>query len=314
MTGDAARFWGLILFLAACLLGGQANLCHSREDAAPALVLAAGPGKYVIKAGDTLGMLSLRYGVLTAAILKANPGLNPARLPLGKEILIPSGAKAVGEAVPAVPAPAAAPAGSGGIELRPEKAPQATPPLHGHDLPDSPQKIAPLAPPAAAPREQPQAGATKPSAPPAAVPAGPVGAPGGSRDAPAASMPTPSPASSGPEAAAGAAADGWPIWGVVAAAAGGLALVFVFQGALANLAAGVTLRLLRPFRAGDAVSLAGIVGRVESMGAWYVAIRSETGEAVYVPNAKAAGEIVVVAKAGGKAAPAKETPRRVQRG
>jgi hypothetical protein len=45
-----------------------------------------------------------------------------------------------------------------------------------------------------------------------------------------------------------------------------------------------------------------------------VAIRSETGEAVYVPNAKAAGEIVVVAKAGGKAAPAKETPRRVQRG
>lgn len=293
MTGDAARFWGLILFLAACLLGGQASPCHSREDGAPALVLAAGPGKYVIKAGDTLGLLSLRYGVPTAAILKANPGLNPARLPLGKEILIPSGAKAATEAVPAVPTPAAAPAGSGGLELRPEKAPQATPPLHGHDLPDSPQKTASL---------------SAPSAP------SPAGAAGGPRDVPAASNAAPAPAPAGPEAPPGAASDGWPVWGVVAVAAGGLALVFVFQGALANLAAGVTLRLLRPFRRGDAVSLAGIVGQVESMGAWYVAIRSETGETVYVPNAKAAGEIVVVSKAGGKASLPKETPRRVQRG
>lgn len=312
MTGDAARFWGLILFLAACLLGGQANLCHSRDAAAPALVLAAGPGKYVIKAGDTLGLLSLRYGVPTAAILKANPGLDPARLPLGKEIILPSGTKSAGEAVPAVPtAPAPAPAGSGGLELRPEKAPQATPPLHGHDLPDSPQKIAPLSPPSAGPRDLPQAGGAKPSAPSAPALAGAVAGP---RDMPAASNAAPAPTPAGPEAASGPAAKGWPVWGVVAAAAGGLTLVFVFQGALANLAAGVTLRLLRPFRRGDAVSLAGIVGRVESMGAWYVAIRSETGEAVYVPNAKAAAEIVVVSQAAGKAASPKETPRRVQRG
>lgn len=312
MTGDAARFWGLILFLAACLLGGQANLCHSRDATPPALVLAAGPGKYVIKAGDTLGLLSLRYGVPTAAILKANPGLNPARLPLGKEIILPSSTKAAGEVVPAVPsAPASAPAGSGGLELRPEKAPQATPPLHGHDLPDSPQKNAPLSSPAAAPRELPQAGASKPSAPLAASPAGAVGGP---RDVAGSPLAAPAPIPAGPEAASSPAAHGWPIWGVVAAAAGGLALVFIFQGALGNLAAGLTLRLLRPFRTGDAVSLAGIVGRVESMGAWYVAIRSETGEAVYVPNAKAAGEIVVVSKAGGKASSSKETPRRVQRG
>lgn len=310
MTGDAARFGGLILFLAACLLGGQANLCHSRDVGAPALVLAAGPGKYVIKAGDTLGLLSLRYGVPTAAILKANPGLNPARLPLGKEIVIPSGTKAASEPTASVSAPAPSPAAGGGLELRPEKAPQATPPLHGHDLPDGPQKSAPLSPPSAAARELPQAGTAKsaPSAP------SPAGAAGGPRDTPAAPQVAPTPAPARPEAAPGTAADGWPVWGVVAVAAGGLALVFVFQGALANLAAGVTLRLLRPFRRGDAVSLAGIVGRVESMGAWYVAIRSETGEAVYVPNAKAAGEIVVVANGGGKASSSKETPRRVQRG
>ena len=311
MTGDAARFWGLILFLAACLLGGQANLCHSRDATPPALVLAAGPGKYVIKAGDTLGLLSLRYGVPTAAILKANPGLNPARLPLGKEIVIPSGTKAASEPAASVSAPAPSPAGSGGLELRPEKAPQATPPLHGHDLPDGPQKIVSPSAPSAAPRELPQTGATKPATP--SVPSSP-GVVGGSRDVPAASNGAPAPAPAKPEAAPGTTADGWPVWGIVAVAAGGLALVFVFQGALANLASGVTLRLLRPFRTGDAVSLAGIVGRVESMGAWYVAIRSETGEAVYVPNAKAAGEIVVVANGGGKASSPKETPRRVQRG
>ncbi|EKO38677.1 MAG: small-conductance mechanosensitive channel [Solidesulfovibrio magneticus str. Maddingley MBC34] len=310
MTGDAARFWGLILLLAACLLGGQANPCHSREEPAPALVLAAGPGKYVIKAGDTLGMLSLRYGVPTAAILKANPGLNPARLALGKEIVIPSGTKAASEPAASVSAPAPSPA-AGGIELRPEKAPQATPPLHSHDLPDSPQKSVPTSASSAASREMSQAGSTKPSAPSAPSPAGAVGGP---RDVPATANAAPAPAPAGSEAASGATAKGWPVWGVVAVAAGVLALVFVFQGALANLAAGVTLRLLRPFRRGDAVSLAGIVGRVESMGAWYVAIRSETGEAVYVPNAKAAGEIVVVANGGGKASSSKETPRRVQRG
>ena len=55
--------------------------------------------------------------------------------------------------------------------------------------------------------------------------------------------------------------------------------------------------------------LAGIVGRVETSGGCYVAIRSEAGETVLVPNAKAAGEIVVVAKVKSKPA-VKDTGKR----
>ena len=308
MTGDAAKFLGLTLLLAACLLSAEAGPCHSRSEPAPAIVLAAGPGKYVIKAGDTVSLLALRFGVPTAAILRANPGLNPARLPLGKEISIPSPTKP-GTETPAAPAAtspgqsgttgpglaATASPAPGGLELRPEKAPQATPPPAGgiksHDLPDAPGKASQ----AGAPRD---IGAVQTQKPATAVqPAAPV---------PPAAASEPEPARA-PVAVQGPMA-GWPVWSL-AALAGALALAFVFQGMLGNLAAAVTLRLLRPFRRGDTVRLAGIVGRVESLGGWYVAIRSESGETVYVPNAKAAGEIVVVSREGRKQTP-KVAPRR----
>ena len=283
MVGDAAKFLGLTLVLAVCLLTAEAGPCHSRaSEPAPVIVLAAGPGKYVIKAGDTVNVLALRHGVPAAAILRANPGLNPARLPLGKEIIIPAATKP-GTEVPAVPAVTAAPAtpAAGSLELRPEKAPQATPPpgsgIKSHDLADGPAKAVV----ASAPRET--------TAPESAIPAAQAASageagPGRGREV----GPTPAPA------------PGWPVWGLVGGIGGVVALLLVLQGVLGNLAAGLTLRVLRPFRPGDAVMLAGIVGRVEAIGGCYVAIRSEAGETVFVPNAKAAGEIVVVAKAGTK--------------
>lgn len=284
MTGDAAKFLGLILVLAACLLTAEAGPCHSRaSEPAPVIVLAAGPSKHVIKAGDTINVLALRHGVPAAAILRANPGLNPARLPLGKEIIIPAAVKAgtepSGPAPAAVP-PAAAPA-AGGLELRPEKAPQATPApgsaFKSHDLPDAPARAAP---PSASREESPA------DAPKSGPESAPAGDPGSTRtqDAPAGRS----------------AGIGWPIWAMVGSIGLVLALVLAMQGVLANAAAGLTLRVLRPFRPGDAVLLAGIVGRVEHIGGCYVAIRSEAGETVFVPNAKAAGEIVVVAKAEAK--------------
>ena len=297
MTGDAAKFLALMFLVAASLLLADAAPCLSRDQPGPAVVIAAGPGKHVIKAGDTLGLLALRYGVPTPAILKANPGLNPSRLALGREIVIPTGAKAAGETSPA-PAPLAAPAG-GGIELRPEKAPQATPPLRVHDLPDAPAKAA------AVPRDQPQ---SEPSRTPASAGAQTVAAPAAKEAADA--LPAANEAAKAPAAPAH---DGWPAWGVVAAVGGLCVLALAFHGAIGNLAAAVTLRALRPFRVGDAVTMAGIVGRVESMGAWYVAIRSESGERVYVPNAKAAGEIVVVSRPGGKGT-VTEAPRQMRRG
>ncbi|MHC1789682.1 LysM peptidoglycan-binding domain-containing protein [Solidesulfovibrio sp.] len=286
MTGDAAKFWGLTLVLAACLLTAGADPCHSRaNEPAPVIVLAAGPAKHVIKAGDTINVLALRHGVPAAAIMRANPGLNPSRLPLGKEIIIPAATRAGSEASapaasPAVSVPGpAVPAAGGGIELRPEKAPQATPPpgggLKSHDLSDAPAKATlPAASRETAPAEAPKSA-------PEAVPVGDPG-PDRSQDAPA-----------------GRPADrNWPVWAMVGGVGAVLALVLAMQGVLANVAAGLTLRVLRPFRPGDAVLLAGIVGRVETIGGCYVAIRSEAGETVFVPNAKAAGEIVVVAKAG----------------
>lgn len=92
----------------------------------------------------------------------------------------------------------------------------------------------------------------------------------------------------------------WPlgaVWVLAGGIGGALVVALAMQGVFANVASGLMLRLLRPFRPGDAVMLAGIVGRVEAIGGCYVAIRSEAGETVFVPNAKAAGEIVVVAKA-----------------
>lgn len=285
MTGEAAKFLGLTLVLAACLLTAEAGPCHSRpSEPAPVLVLAAGPGKYVIKAGDTLSVLALRNGVPVAAILRANPGLNPSRMPLGKEIIIPAASKPGADpsaAAPAVAVPAAVSSSSaaGGLELRPEKAPQATPPLGGgiksHDLVDAPAR--PGAVPAA--REAVPSETPKPAV--QAAPAADVG-PGRTQDA----------------APVHPVSQGWPVWSIVGGVGVVVALALVLQGVLGNLAAGLTLRVLRPFRPGDAVMLAGIVGRVEAIGGCYVAIRSEAGETVFVPNSKAAGEIVVVAKAG----------------
>ncbi|KHK02725.1 mechanosensitive ion channel domain-containing protein [Desulfovibrio sp. TomC] len=286
MVGDAAKFLGLTLVLAACLLTAEAGPCHSRpSEPAPVIVLAVGPGKYVIKAGDTVNLLALRHGVPAAAILRANPGLNPARMPLGKEIIIPVATKPGTEApaapTVAVPAVVSSTPAAGGLELRPEKAPQATPPLGGglksHDLVDGPAKTA-VTP---APRDAAQPEPAKPAAQ-----ASPANEADPRRDREAGPMPPVAP--------------GWPVWGIVGGVGLVAALVLVLQGVLGNLAAGLTLRVLRPFRPGDAVMLAGIAGRVEGIGGCYVAIRSEAGETVFVPNAKAAGEIVVVAKAGTK--------------
>ena len=44
---------------------------------------------YVIKAGDNLYMLALRYGTTVDAILAINPGLDPNRLQIGQTICIP---------------------------------------------------------------------------------------------------------------------------------------------------------------------------------------------------------------------------------
>jgi LysM repeat protein len=308
MASDAAKFFMLTVVLAVCVLVADAGPCFSRTgEPAAVLHLAAGPGRHVIKAGETINVLALRYGVPAAAILKANPGLDPARMQLGKEIVIPAPGRAAKDAPTATVAP-----GPSGIELRPEKAPQATQPVavmpKGHDLPDAISK---------APSSPSLASDTDP-----VVSATPVNEPKASESGPRRPAiediwPMQSAAkAAGPSARITPAATGggatW-VWAVFIAVA--LIVGLALQGLLSGFAAGCALRVLRLFRVGDGVTLAGIVGQVETLGWFYVGIRSEAGQNVLVPNAKAISEIMILAapRVGVKAtAPRKRSVRQAR--
>ena len=47
---------------------------------------------YTVRSGDTLGRIARRCGTTVKDIMKAMPELNPSRLRIGQEIIIPNGA------------------------------------------------------------------------------------------------------------------------------------------------------------------------------------------------------------------------------
>lgn len=68
--------------------------------------------------------------------------------------------------------------------------------------------------------------------------------------------------------------------------AAGLAVGLALQGALSNVAAGVMLLALRPFRVGDAVDIGGSLGSVEDIGLFVTRLRSFEGVPVFMPNGR----------------------------
>ena len=80
----------------------------AKPAAAPVAASAAAPAEYVVKSGDTLFLISKRTNYRQAAILAANPGLNPKRLRVGQKIKMP-GAIAAAPAVAKVAAAEAKP-------------------------------------------------------------------------------------------------------------------------------------------------------------------------------------------------------------
>lgn len=66
--------------------------------------------------------------------------------------------------------------------------------------------------------------------------------------------------------------------------AAGLAIGLALRDSLANIASGVMLIALRPFRAGDVVNIAGIDGTVEHVGVFQSALRTVENHAVILPN------------------------------
>jgi small conductance mechanosensitive channel len=68
--------------------------------------------------------------------------------------------------------------------------------------------------------------------------------------------------------------------------AAGLAIGLALQGALSNVAAGVMILGLRPFRIGDAVDIGGTVGAVEDVGLLVTKMRTFDGVPVFMPNGR----------------------------
>ncbi len=74
--------------------------------------------------------------------------------------------------------------------------------------------------------------------------------------------------------------------------AAGLAIGLALQGALSNIAAGVLLLALKPFRVGDAVDISGTAGVVDDMGLFVTRLTSFDGVPLFVPNSNVWGKQV----------------------
>ncbi len=75
--------------------------------------------------------------------------------------------------------------------------------------------------------------------------------------------------------------------------AASLAIGLALQGGLSNVAAGVMILLLRPYRIGDRVQIAGVVGRVHGLDLFVTRLHDLQNSVVFIPNSKALGDVVV---------------------
>ena len=81
---------------------------------------------------------------------------------------------------------------------------------------------------------------------------------------------------------------------LAALGAAGLAIGLALQGTLQNIAAGIMLLLLRPFRAGDVIEGSGAAaGIVRELGLFTTRIERSDGNVVFVPNSQVWGNPVV---------------------
>lgn len=80
---------------------------------------------------------------------------------------------------------------------------------------------------------------------------------------------------------------------IAAVGAAGLAIGLALQGTLSNVAAGVMLLLLRPFKIGDAVSIGGTVYVIDSVGFFACRAHLPDGPKAFIPNAEIWGKTLV---------------------
>jgi small conductance mechanosensitive channel len=75
--------------------------------------------------------------------------------------------------------------------------------------------------------------------------------------------------------------------------AAGLAVGLALQGTLSDVAAGVILLVVRPFRVGDVVQLAGLEGTVRSVALFTTEIATPDNRKVIIPNSKVWGQPII---------------------
>jgi small conductance mechanosensitive channel len=81
----------------------------------------------------------------------------------------------------------------------------------------------------------------------------------------------------------------------VLAVLGGLTLTIglALQGGLSNVAAGLMILILRPYRIGDRVVISGVQGVVRGLDLFVTRVHDYDNSVVFIPNAKAFGDVIV---------------------
>lgn len=79
---------------------------------------------------------------------------------------------------------------------------------------------------------------------------------------------------------------------VAVLAAAGFAIGFALQGSLSNFAAGVMVLIFRPFRVGDVIAAAGVLGVVKEIHIFSTIVATPDNVKVIVPNGKIYGDVI----------------------
>lgn len=75
-------------------------------------------------------------------------------------------------------------------------------------------------------------------------------------------------------------------------AAGGLAVGLAFQGTLSNFASGVMLLVFRPFKVGDVVTVAGLLGIVQEIDLFNIKVDTPDNRRIILPNSSVFGSTI----------------------
>lgn len=75
--------------------------------------------------------------------------------------------------------------------------------------------------------------------------------------------------------------------------AASLAIGLALQGTLSNVAAGVMLLVLRPYRVGDVIEVGGMAGAVTKLDLFTTQMTNANNHRITVPNAKVLGDVIV---------------------